>query len=189
MSRLALPGVFASLSISFHSSSSPSPVTAETGSTGCFKHGFEFPQRADPFAARELVDLGRDDVPRDVQPPSSHRAAADVWPRPGCRESTSSMPARPPPEHPSAMARTRPAVAPRILGRPARRAPAPTRRRSVSGHPTAGVAIAGEIDEVDRTIYLDHPRRLRRRGLRRWPAWSCRAPRWCGRSSPAQRVD
>ena len=29
---------------------------------GIFKHGFKFSQRADPFAARELVDLGRDDV-------------------------------------------------------------------------------------------------------------------------------
>jgi hypothetical protein len=28
-----------------------------------FKHGFELPHRADPFAAREFVDFRRDDRP------------------------------------------------------------------------------------------------------------------------------
>ena len=43
---------------------------------GMFKHGFEFSQRADPLAARELVDLGRHDGRRARPPP-------DPSPRPG----------------------------------------------------------------------------------------------------------
>jgi hypothetical protein len=43
---------------------------------GRVKHGFEFSQRADPLAARELVNLGRHDsglVHRRVQPPPCRR--------------------------------------------------------------------------------------------------------------------
>ena len=68
--------LFASLSISFHSSSSPSPVTAETGSTESSNTDSSCSQRADPFAARELVDLGRHDgrpSGRSLQPlPGRH---------------------------------------------------------------------------------------------------------------------
>ena len=53
-------------------------MTAETGSTGVFKHGFEFPHRADPFAARELVDLGRHDGARPADRVCSHRHAVEV---------------------------------------------------------------------------------------------------------------
>ena len=81
------------LAISFHSSSSPSPLAAETGSGGHSKHVLDGPQAARPLGARQLVDLGGDDVPRDVQPIQPARGG-DVGLEPGCRASTSSIAAR-----------------------------------------------------------------------------------------------
>ena len=92
--RLRLRGcglrLLSSLSISFHSSSSPSPVTAETGSTGSSNTDSSALQRADPFAARELVDLRRDHAPRVRRSRCSQCQAARSLSRPGCRASTSS---------------------------------------------------------------------------------------------------
>src|SRR3989442_5903593 len=49
---------------------------------GSFTRGFKFSQRADPFAARELVDLGRDDVSaldRRLQPSPGLDVARQAW--------------------------------------------------------------------------------------------------------------
>ena len=128
---------------------------------GVFKHGFEFSQRADPFAARELVDLGR--RPRAA---SDRRAAATARPRGRSRGPDA---ARRPAAAPPAAART-----PRRHDRLERQPRVSASNSRAALRAAARVAVSRQIHQVERrgaaardAVHVRQPRLARRRARAR----------------------
>ena len=174
------------LSISLHSSSSPSPRRRRNRQRGDVQtRDSSVSQMPDPLAARELVDLGRDDMPsRADRQTSACRTSGE----PGCRASTSGGRAR--------CLRGAPAstdAAPHAIRRAALadHAPDPDPRCEIRGRDSgelaggivaaARVAVARQVDEVDAPAAGPPGRR------RRDPV-DVRQPRLAGRRARAREL-